>query len=717
MEKTETRIAKVERRIGVTEDEVDTIRADVASLSRQVLSFGKKNEDLEFRSRHNNLRIIGVLEENIPGPMEEFVECTLLSLLDASKLSLQFAIEQAHRSLAPKPKSGSLPCPIIAYLLNYRDRDTLLQAARAKGELLLGSNRIHLYPDFSIIVQQERKTFVATKKRLCDLNSQSLITLYLRPHLESKAFAHNRLHDPLGGSELGLRTCTKHNKLLEYYCVEHGQCLCCNCLTDHKACKTDTVPEAKRKREENLRSRRATLHDKIENVSSAFDKLSSQELKVLDAVNRRKTVLKEEFSEISTIIQLEEQNAMRAIEEEEKRVKNKFAYTQDVLHKKKREFENYKDKVDMLLSEEDDIIFLMKARKLNDSSTKDAYVPKIDCDETLLHNISRSVYCLKEMLRNQTSRRDRTTPDGCKESPVPPSEPSFKKIQRPNCPPAARGPSATRGEVPKNEPKNDSDQSDKPVEGLDKRRPRKKDKTKKSNPADTPSSSDTNLRSRSRDDFLKYKPQKSNPADTPSLPDTNLRSRDDFLKYAENLSLDFNTAHKRVVLTEGNTKIAVTDTPRNYNEHPQRFTHCSQVLGYQGFARGIHYWEVEIRSSNFCGIGVSYNSIDRRGTESRLGRNKVSRRIEWFNAKLSAWHNDVEEILHIPSPDKVGVLLNCDEGHVNFFALANKTTLLYKFKARFTEAVYPAFWVFSSNTTLAVCPLKKLTSWAKTIKK
>ncbi|XP_069511047.1 E3 ubiquitin/ISG15 ligase TRIM25 isoform X2 [Ambystoma mexicanum] len=642
---------------------------------------------------------------------------------------------QCRTEFSCKPelrKNTVLNTVVLQYLLNKNRAEEAAGAAEEPAEPEVEEEEEDDCPPGSVRCDSCQK--VAAVKT-CLTCIASFCQEHLRPHQESKAFAHHRLHDPLGGSELGLRTCTKHNKLLEYYCVEHGQCLCCNCLTDHKACKTDTVPEAKRKREENMRSRRATLHDKIENVSSAFDKLSSQELKVLDAVNRRKTVLKEEFSEISTIIQREEQNAMRAIEEEEKRVKNKFAYTQDVLHKKKTEFENYKDKVDMLLSEEDDIIFLMKARKLNDSTTKDAYVPKIDCDETLLHNISRSVYCLKEMLRNQTSRRDRTTPDGCKESPVPPSEPSFKKIQRPNCPPAARGPSATRGEVPKNEPKNDSDQSDKPVEGLDKRRPRKKetseellktvedfelaisslnedkldkrlwcskqrlqqlrltseqnelddlikdyqkdvnasscttpnresngakplsgfrayerpfrenvfisfpdrgqshwgrsmsrgprgvmrsrgrghyDKTKKSNPTDTPSSSDTNLRSRSRDDFLKYKSQKSNPADTPSSPDTNLRSRDDFLKYAENLSLDFNTAHKRVVLTEGNTKIAVTDTPRNYNEHPQRFTHCSQVLGYQGFARGIHYWEVEIRSSNFCGIGVSYKSIDRR---------------------------------------------------------------------------------------------------------
>ncbi|XP_078533932.1 E3 ubiquitin/ISG15 ligase TRIM25-like [Lissotriton helveticus] len=85
--------------------------------------------------------------------------------------------------------------------------------------------------------------------RTCVTSIASFCQEHLQPHLGSQAFAHHQLHSPLGSSELGLRTCKDHKKLLEYFCEEHGKCLCCYCLVDQKACKTHTVPEAKLKRE------------------------------------------------------------------------------------------------------------------------------------------------------------------------------------------------------------------------------------------------------------------------------------------------------------------------------------------------------------------------------------------------------------------------------------------------------------------------------------
>ncbi|KAJ1129721.1 hypothetical protein NDU88_008087 [Pleurodeles waltl] len=504
--------------------------------------------------------------------------------------------------------------------------------------------------------------------RTCLTCIASFCQEHLQPHLGSQAFAHHQLHSPLGSSELDLRTCNEHKKLLEYFCEEHGKCLCCYCLVNHKVCKTFTVEEAKLKKEENLRSRNSTLFDKITNVSSAFDELATQELKVKDDLEKKKALLIEEFSEMKTIINLEEQKVIKTVDEEEKRVISRISFTQNVLHKKKREFENLKKKVESLLNEDDDIIFLMKATKLNDATTKEAYVPRIDCDHKLLHTIYRDVYSLKEKLRNHKSSNDQ--PEDSRSSSIPPPASPCKKIPKENQP-GRRNKSETRRCEPKKEPEPDA-----------------------------------NFKSeeRSQEQRKPRRPAKGNPSHPP--PFSFAANRDELLKYAEKISLDFNTAHKRIVLTERNTKMSVSDTPQCYSENPQRFTQCSQVLGYQGFSRGIHYWEVEIKSSNFCGIGVSYKSIDRRGTDSRLGRNKVSWCIEWFNARLSAWHNDVEQILLNTSPDRVGVLLNCDSGQLSFFSHASKTILLHNFHAQFSEAVYPAFWVFSSNTTLALCPLK-----------
>lgn len=153
--------------------------------------------------------------------------------------------------------------------------------------------------------------------------------------------------------------------------------------------------------------------------------------------------------------------------------------------------------------------------------------------------------------------------------------------------------------------------------------------------------------------------------------------------------------------------MSVSDIPQNYNHHPQRFIDCFQVLGFQCFKRGIHYWEVELQQNNFCGIGICYGSMDRQGPESRLGRNSSSWCIEWFNSKISSWHNDVEKCLPNVKATKIGVLLHCEGGFVIFMAVGEKHNLIYKFKAQFTEALYPAFWLFSSGTVLSLCQMKQ----------
>lgn len=172
------------------------------------------------------------------------------------------------------------------------------------------------------------------------------------------------------------------------------------------------------------------------------------------------------------------------------------------------------------------------------------------------------------------------------------------------------------------------------------------------------------------------------------------------------LTLDPRTAHKRISLSEGFTKASVSDEHANYPDCPQRFTVCSQVLTSKGFSRGRHYWEVRMSSNNFIGIGLAYGSIDRKGPASRLGRNAQSWCVEWFNVKLSAWHNSSETVLVNPNPKRVGVLLDCEEGMATFYNVADRAYPFHSFVFPFGEAVYPAFWIFSSGSSISLCKLQ-----------
>ncbi|XP_045904450.1 E3 ubiquitin/ISG15 ligase TRIM25-like [Micropterus dolomieu] len=219
-----------------------------------------------------------------------------------------------------------------------------------------------------------------------------------------------------------------------------------------------------------------------------------------------------------------------------------------------------------------------------------------------------------------------------------------------------------------------------------------------------------NDKARSMENLLSLE-GKGEPAAEPETSDippniTSAEKRSELLKYGTVLTLDPKTAHKRITLSEGFTKASVSDEHTNYPDCPERFAVCSQVLTSKGFSRGRHYWEVRLSSSNFIGIGLAYNSIDRKGPTSRLGRNAQSWCVEWFNVKLSAWHNSSETVLVNPNPKRIGVLLDCEGGTATFYNVADRAYPFHSFVFPFAAAVYPAFWIFSSGSSISLCKLQ-----------
>ncbi|MGH0150694.1 UNVERIFIED_CONTAM: hypothetical protein FKN15_060818 [Acipenser sinensis] len=104
---------------------------------------------------------------------------------------------------------------------------------------------------------------------------------------------------------------------------------------------------------------------------------------------------------------------------------------------------------------------------------------------------------------------------------------------------------------------------------------------------------------------------------------------------------------------------------------------------------------------SFWHVGICYRSMARKGsgTDSKLGCNKASWTVE-LHGKLSAWHKNVCTRLEVSTqPVKLGVHLNYDAGTLTFLNVSDKQTHLHTFRARFTEPVYPAFWIQSGTAT------------------
>ncbi|KAJ1189027.1 hypothetical protein NDU88_005780 [Pleurodeles waltl] len=130
MDKHGERLDQSERRVSEVEDGHTELATGHAKLKKELNSLRLKVDDLEARSRRNNLHIVGVAESNAIDNMEGFIERLLVQLLGHTTFSDLFVVDRAHRSLATRPPPGTPLRPNIVRMLNYRARDATLRHTR-----------------------------------------------------------------------------------------------------------------------------------------------------------------------------------------------------------------------------------------------------------------------------------------------------------------------------------------------------------------------------------------------------------------------------------------------------------------------------------------------------------------------------------------------------------------------------------------------------------
>ncbi|XP_013994834.1 NACHT, LRR and PYD domains-containing protein 3 [Salmo salar] len=175
------------------------------------------------------------------------------------------------------------------------------------------------------------------------------------------------------------------------------------------------------------------------------------------------------------------------------------------------------------------------------------------------------------------------------------------------------------------------------------------------------------------------------------------------IKYARNLTLDPNTAHRRLSLSEGNRKVTWVDEKQRYPDHPERFGNCEQVLCREGLSGpGPCYWEADW-NGEWAVIGMAYKGISRTGgrKDCVLGYNRKSWSLESSNHSNTTWHNNNYTEFPVQSSPyyRVGVYLDWQAGILSFCRVSsNLRTHLHTFHTKFTEPLYPGFYVGSGSS-------------------
>ncbi|XP_073804373.1 NACHT, LRR and PYD domains-containing protein 3 isoform X2 [Danio rerio] len=174
-------------------------------------------------------------------------------------------------------------------------------------------------------------------------------------------------------------------------------------------------------------------------------------------------------------------------------------------------------------------------------------------------------------------------------------------------------------------------------------------------------------------------------------------------KYVCFLTLDPNTAHTRLIMSEENREVKCVEEDQPYPDHPDRFDHDPQVLCRESVC-GRCYWEIDWSGDVDVSISVSYKSIRRKGAgdECEFGRNAQSWSLLCFSSSFIFRHNNTHTVLPVKAlSSRIGVFVNHSAGTLIFYNIYRDTmSLIHSVQTTFTEPLWPGFRVYYPGSSV-----------------
>ncbi|XP_053195538.1 E3 ubiquitin/ISG15 ligase TRIM25-like [Scomber japonicus] len=184
------------------------------------------------------------------------------------------------------------------------------------------------------------------------------------------------------------------------------------------------------------------------------------------------------------------------------------------------------------------------------------------------------------------------------------------------------------------------------------------------------------------------------------------KTRAEFLTYSCEITLDPNTVHTELFLSEGNRKVERLIQQQFYSSHPDRFIYVCQVLSRESLT-GRCYWEVEWRGGGIC-VAVAYKNIKRKelSYECVFGNNDKSWTLKCVTNSYSFLFNNTEKLISGPHSSRVGVYLDHKAGILSFYSVSETMTLLHRVQTTFTQPLYAGLCPYD-GATAELCMAQK----------
>ncbi|XP_056264373.1 E3 ubiquitin-protein ligase TRIM39-like [Pseudoliparis swirei] len=162
-------------------------------------------------------------------------------------------------------------------------------------------------------------------------------------------------------------------------------------------------------------------------------------------------------------------------------------------------------------------------------------------------------------------------------------------------------------------------------------------------------------------------------------------------KFAVDVTLDPETAHPQLLLSDDGKQVKHGDVKKNLPDNPERFSLCVFVLGKQSFSSGRFYFEVQVKDKTKWALGVTRESVNRKGDIIRSPQNGywAIRLMNGYEYKACVGRLVVLSLKS--GPQKVGVFVDYEEGLVSFYDV-EVAALIYSFTTcSFKEKLLPFF--------------------------